>query len=174
MKTEILIVGHKKTHKPLFKNEYKKIFVGPNQSSLASSQDYRDSVGANIAEKNANYNEMTAIYWAWKNLDLDNYGFCHYRRFLKYKGKLLDKKMTEGLLKTYDVIIPKPELINDKDKTNEGHYVNAVKHNDVETLRNIIIQKHPEFLEAYNLVMARKSGHMRNTFIMNKTAFESY
>ncbi|MQW22589.1 MULTISPECIES: DUF4422 domain-containing protein [unclassified Lactococcus] len=176
MKTEILVVGHKKFHKPLFKNEYKKIFVGPNQANLASGQDYRDSSGDNIAEKNANYNEMTAIYWAWKNLDLDNYGFCHYRRFLKYDGKLLDKKTIDRLLQTYDVIVPKVEKYGDGIRTYEEIYLETVKYNDVDLLRGIITKNHPEWLNAFNHVMSEQSGngHMRNTFIMTNQAFDSY
>lgn len=45
-----------------------------------------DNTGDNISAKNKSYNEMTAIYWAWKNQDkLGNpaaIGFEHYRRHL--------------------------------------------------------------------------------------------
>ena len=36
-----------------------------------------------ISEKNREYCELTAHYYAWKNVDADYYGFCHYRRFEK-------------------------------------------------------------------------------------------
>lgn len=43
-----------------------------------------DDTGDNISEKNRFYNEVTSIYWAWKNrqaLDNPKYvGFMHYRR----------------------------------------------------------------------------------------------
>lgn len=43
-----------------------------------------DNTGDNISRKNRSYNEMTAMYWAWKNIEqLGNpeyIGFMHYRR----------------------------------------------------------------------------------------------
>ena len=35
----------------------------------------RDNEGENISDKNPLYCELTAQYWAWKNEDLDYYGF---------------------------------------------------------------------------------------------------
>ena len=39
---------------------------------------YRDNEGDNISGKNPDYCELTAQYWAWKNIDCDYYGFFHY------------------------------------------------------------------------------------------------
>lgn len=93
-----ILVGY---HKPslLFKNNIlTPIHVGRDVANVASkdgkidakSQQWLvdhligDNTGDNISLKNRSYNEMTAIYWAWKNLDkLGNpeyIGFMHYRR----------------------------------------------------------------------------------------------
>lgn len=43
-----------------------------------------DDTGDNISEKRFTYNELTVMYWAWKNINADYYGLCHYRRYLSF------------------------------------------------------------------------------------------
>lgn len=77
---KILVACHKPAELP--KNElFLPIQVG---SSLASKRlpIQQDNDGNNISDKNPTYCELTAQYWAWKNLEADYYGLCHYRRFL--------------------------------------------------------------------------------------------
>ena len=48
-----------------------------------------DNSGDNISDKNLVYNEMTSIYWAWKNYNSignpDYIGHFHYRRHFIFK-----------------------------------------------------------------------------------------
>lgn len=43
-----------------------------------------DNTGNNISEKRMSFCELTVQYWAWKNINADYYGLCHYRRFLSF------------------------------------------------------------------------------------------
>ena len=49
-----------------------------------------DDNGDHISGKNRTFCELTAIYWAWKNLDDDFIGLCHYRRY--FAGKIAWRK----------------------------------------------------------------------------------
>ena len=62
----------------------------------------KDNAYDNISELNPLLNEMTAVYWFWKNYKpLPDYvGFNHYRRFFK-KADILDYSQ-------HDIIISKP------------------------------------------------------------------
>ncbi len=39
----------------------------------------RDDSGDSISTKSSAFAELTALYWMWKNLDADHYGFFHHR-----------------------------------------------------------------------------------------------
>ena len=90
-KLKIFIANHKKDN---FIPECD--FIQPIQVGAALSKDKfdgmcQDNIGINISEKNPMYCELTAQYWAWKNVDVEYYGFFHYRRYLSFNEKINEK-----------------------------------------------------------------------------------
>lgn len=83
---KILIACHKPSELP--KND---LFLPVRVGAALSNDDFglqRDDDGKdNISKKNPGYCELTAIYWAWKNLKADYYGLFHYRRFYSFADK---------------------------------------------------------------------------------------
>ena len=85
MNIKILVVTHKKYWMPKIE------MYLPIQVGLINKNDLgylKDNTGDNISYKNPNYCELTAMYWAWKNIDVDYIGICHYRRYFTNKNKL--------------------------------------------------------------------------------------
>lgn len=86
MKIKVLIATHLKAQFPK-SDLFMPIHVGKALSDIDLGIS-GDNSGDNISEKNPYYSEMTAHYWAWKNLkDLDYVGVCHYRRYFDIIGK---------------------------------------------------------------------------------------
>lgn len=138
----------------------------------------RDDEGINISEKNPNYSELTAMYWAWKNIgECDAIGLEHYRRFLSLAIKfsldtILNEEQVDVLLSENDMILPKKRHYYIE--TNYSHYVHAHQRGPLDRTRIIIQKYYPTYLHAFDLVMQRRSAHMFNIFVMQKQPFLKY
>jgi hypothetical protein len=107
MNIKILVACHKQD--AVFSNEiYTPIQVGTARSNVDLGY-LKDNTGDNISEKNPHYCELTAQYWAWKNLkNVDIIGLCHYRRYFQTE---ITQEGAERIFSNYDVILAKPEGI---------------------------------------------------------------
>jgi len=80
---KILVAAHKNVHVP--DNQLlQPIQVGAALAETKLPGMLHDDEGQHISGKNKTYCELTAQYWAWKNLEADYYGFFHYRRYLDF------------------------------------------------------------------------------------------
>ena len=160
------------------KKGYLPILVGAVKNYKPGIEYQRDDEGENISAKNPNYNELTAVYWAWKNLkDVDAIGLVHYRRlFFDSKpynlNNVISVENVEDLLTKYDVILPKKR--NYYIETNYSHYIHAHHQEPLDKTREIIRTNYPQYLSKYDQIMKRRKAHMFNMFIMKRDAFESY
>ena len=110
----IYIVSHKNIELPVLEG-YKPIQVGNAEENFAGFA--RDNTGDNIAEKNANYCELTALYWIWKNTDDEYKGLAHYRRFFgkrpyssRFSDVLSGTELKQVLDGAYDPLAAKPGM----------------------------------------------------------------
>lgn len=141
-----------------------------------------DNTGENISLKNPNYCELTGLYWAWKNLECDYIGLCHYRRYFcndSYfcvkdgkKKAILKRFDYERLLKEYDVILPKKR--NYYIETVRSQYEHAHNKRDLDEAEKIIFERYPEYSEAFAKVMKSTKLHILNMFVMKKAFFNEY
>lgn len=178
MEIKILVA----THKPywmLVDNIYLPVHVGKEGKENIGF--IGDNTGDNISTKNANYCELTGLYWAWKNLSADYIGLCHYRRYFtrsnpvnceKKKQAILSCNEWEKILEKYPIIVP------DKRKyyieTNRSHYNHSHYAKDLDITEKIIQEKYPQYIVAFTKVMNRTWAHMFNMFVMRKDYFNEY
>ena len=149
-----------------------------------------DDTGENISNKNRSYCELTAQYWAWKNIDADYYGFFHYRRYLypdtnarrpyrieEEPNLSLLEKLGYGdlgnLIQQYDVILPKGENMY---VPVWKHYAQATFHygEDLSLVRDILLECHPEFAGAAEAYLNGSMCYFGNLFIMRRAVFKTY
>lgn len=139
-----------------------------------------DNTGENISKKNPYYCELTGLYWAWKNLDCDYLGLAHYRRHFKGKSfpfkekfkSILTEPQLEKKLKKCDVLLSKKRHYYIE--TNRSQYLHAHHEIGLIETENIIKKYYPDYLDSWNRVMKKKSGHRFNMFIMKKTLADKY
>ena len=135
----------------------------------------RDDTGDNLSVSNGTYCELTGLYWAWKNLDADNIGLCHYRRYFASKAsrkQILCLEEAEELLKQFRVILPKPRRYFIE--TNYSQYIHAHHSQDLDISRQIITERYPGFISSFDRVMKKRNGHRFNMLIMRKDLLDDY
>lgn len=197
----ILIACHKPTYVP------KNPLFYPMQVGTAltdrrlEGMTYHDNEGDNISEKNPDYCELTAQYWAWKHLDCDYYGFFHYRRYLTFrnlspvtaKGKIIGKRhipyieldsVWEDLtpywieedwmcrqIEQYDLLTVYRERIN---TTVYRQYCQYHDGNNLDQMLALLKRIYPEYADAADAYMHSKEIYYMNMYIMKKELFQKY
>ena len=131
-----------------------------------------DAEGDSISGKNRTFCELTALYWAWKNLDADAVGLCHYRRLFRGAQGPASGKEIEDWLKDSNVILPKPR--NYYIETNYSQYVHAHHEEDLKQTLKILKETCPDYVPSWEKVMASTKGHRFNMFIMRKDVMDLY
>lgn len=184
-KTLILVC----THKPflMFKDDILiPIQIGNKVSDLNLGY-LGDDTGVNISDKNPNYCELTALYWAWKNLSITEIiGFCHYRRFFQFhfEDEIINSIFDDDLIKhkarfildldvfkNYDIILPRPIEF---ETSLYSQYSKEHNENDLILLRQVIYDLTPEFISSFDDVMQGTKFYPYNMFVMRNLHFDNY
>ena len=132
----------------------------------------RDDDGENISARNANWCELTGLYWAWKNLKAEAVGLAHYRRHFKGAHGIATGAEIAALLEKTDVILPRKR--NYFIETTRSQYVHAHHAQDLDVTRAILVGRHPGYVQAFDAAMASTKGHRFNMFVMKRAPFDAY
>lgn len=182
MKIKIIVATHKMYRMP---NDdiYLPIQVGKRGKESIGFKG--DDSGENISQLNFCFNEMTAAYWAWKNLECDYVGLVHYRRyftnkklhkfFCKDKFELISSKENiEDDLNECDIILPEKRKYFIETIKSHYEHLPYTYNSDLKCLHDVLEEKYPEYIKGFNKVMKRTWAHMFNMFIMKRRYFDEY
>lgn len=129
-----------------------------------------DDTGDNISRLNPFLDEVTALYWIWKNTNHTHAGFVHYRRFFTSNTKqkeyrpgeyifnaknLLSELEILKILSEYDIIVHTERV---SDRTQLELMVYSTKFPELVELSEKVVSKHltknqPDYLDAYDAVI---------------------
>ena len=175
MKTVIVVAVHKEYRMP---SDPLYLPVQAGRALHAPLPFIGDDTGDSISEKNRTYCELTCLYWAWKNLDADALGLCHYRRYFagKHSGdkwqRLLTLEQAEALLRCAPLILPKKR--NYYIETGYTQYAHAHHEEDLIQTRTILEERWPAYVPAFDRTLGRTTGHRFNMFLMRRDLLDRY
>ena len=171
----IYIVTHKKFNVPNL-NGYCALQVGAEGKEKYGY--LRDNIGNHISGKNANYCELTGLYWIWKNTDDSYKGLVHYRRYFgrnNLSNKISDICSYEYLLnclKSVDIVLPYVEYF--KQNAKEEILLHCCTEEIFDKLRQIIETKYPDYIETYDRYFNENKASLFNMLFCKREIFDAY
>lgn len=128
----------------------------------------RDDEGDdNISEKNGLYNELTGLYWMWKNDNHEYVGLYHYRRICNH----INKREIPSLLKKYDFIISK-QTINKPNMAT--HYCHDHCKVDWDIMLEELNKLYPNYYNSASKVFSKRGFIPGNIFITTNKHLNEY
>jgi len=144
----------------------KKIQVGASLTDERITE-LTDCCGFNISEQNGLYGELTAAYYAWKNMKFPIIGLFHYRRVLEIENWMLNE-IKQGNI---DVILPLPFVCYPDTKGQYGRYL---LDEDVEIMWDVLRELSPDYFEAAKEVLSDKYLYNYNMLVARWEVFDAY
>lgn len=169
-KIKILVASHK-PDKVYRDDVYTPIHVGRAISKYKEEMANMigDDTGDNISAKNGTYCELTATYWAWKNLkDVEYIGLAHYRRYFetKFTNENIDK-----IFENCDVVIAQPYL---HDRYNEMKMARTLVMEDEVIFLKVFKKLCPEYEQTLIDYLYGFKDYPYNMFVMKRKTFDEY
>ena len=175
--------------------------VGAATAPVRFDDMLHDDDGENISALNPMYCELTAQYWAWKNMDADYYGFCHYRRYFDFTetphsqndyGEIIDGCIDDRTIAEYglndrsinEVVLGWDVITSPINDTHMLDGYQSVKEHwngdshlrmpDLRHMYDILCRRHPEYREDADMILNGYKACFCNMFIMRKEIFRDY
>lgn len=171
----IYIVTHRRVKLPLLKG-YLLMQVGNAPENFPGC--IRDDTGYSIAKKNANYCELTALYWIWKNTDDEYKGITHYRRFFgkrplsSSERDIMSYDALLGLLREEDIVLAGPTVYHVSAR--EQLLMECCTEDTFDKLRSIVDETCPEYSGTFDTFFSGNRVSQYNMLFCRRELFDAY
>lgn len=198
---QIFVAAHKEAER-FDCDLFQLVQVGSQDAPWRFPDMLHDDQGDSISGLNQLYCELTAQYWAWKNVEADYYGFCHYRRYFDFSAErhkenvygeiiadqinaeaqrmyCLDEKSIRAVVEGCDVVTTEVKdlrLFPERFANPVEHY-RAAPHLRVEDLRKameLVVSLHPDYQPDVEAYLTGHASCFCNMFIMRRDVFFDY
>ena len=149
-----------------------------------------DDTGDNISHLNIFLDEITALYWIWRNTRHSHVGLVHYRRFLTSKTNrerrpgeyvfsaknILSEAEILKLLREYDIIVHTERMSN---RTQRELMIFSTENPELVAFVEKIVRKHlartqPDYLDAFDAVIGGFVFFLYGIHITRRNIFDAY
>jgi hypothetical protein len=189
--TKIIVACHREAFASLADAQFLPVHCGKATSSLALGMQ-GDDTGDNISAQNGDYSELTAHYWAWKNLKGVSYvGLAHYRRhflfeevparevspercmplseYVSHPRALFSPEMLAGC----DIILPQRCMYEGRNAYAE--YSAKISDHDYKLMRRVVIEEYPElYMLLHSVFEGSEAISYKNMFVTRWEIFDAY
>ncbi len=134
-----------------------------------------DDTGDNISLLNPVLNELTVLYWFWKNDTSDIVGLVHYRRYFMQGQEVLSEQNIRQLLKKVDVLVPSLwHYLGTNEEVIAFNIGDDLYDQVYELLRRMIHKYQPDYEVAYDYVLRHDGLYRCHMFITRRFVFDAY
>lgn len=196
-KIKILICCHKASplpHNDIFAPIQVGAAISDTDLGMLRDNSINGSPCDNISNKNKTYCELTAMYWAWKNIksiypNLEYIGLNHYRRYFAFDKQNAIKELffyPEKQTADYQPDLSKIERDLKSGLTIVGKkqclplslgVCYSITHvsEDIYTLKQVVEDLYPDYKDAYMSIIFNNNMFLRyNMFVMEWSKYETY
>ena len=179
---KVYVVTHKDAKLSTLPEGYK--FIHAGKALAKENFGYAgDDTGENISRLNPFLDEVTALYWIWKNTTHTHTGFVHYRRFFTGNAqktfdaeKILSAEEILSILRDYDIIVQREGFT---DRTQREMMIYSTGQPDFVRTCEKILRKHlartqPDYLDVFDDVINGFTLFTNGIFITRRNILNAY
>ncbi len=144
-----------------------------------------DDTGDSISELNLYINELTALYWIWKNTSNEYVGLCHYRRYFLSRPitqdmieiPILSEEQAKEILKDYDIITRfKYFEHSDSIKRNQFFQITGIDifNKTYDIIRKWMFLRQPAYIRHLDFVLGSSGFFPCTMFVTRKKIMDAY